>query len=133
MKVKTVVPRSRAHRDIDEAIDYYLTQGTVGGVRGYIDALEEAFTHIARFPASGSPRYGIELNLPGLRSWPLAGFPFLIFYREAEHHIDVWRVLHAEPASADRETYSRDLRAFTDALPKLDHRLIPGFKARGRA
>jgi plasmid stability protein len=37
------------------------------------------------------------------------------------------------PASADRETYSRDLRAFTDALPKLDHRLIPGFKARGRA
>jgi hypothetical protein len=29
--------------------------------------------------------------------------------------------------------YSRDLRAFTAALPGLDHRLAAGFKAKGRA
>jgi toxin ParE1/3/4 len=96
MTVKPVVPRSRAHLDIDEAITYYLTEGAANSARGYIDALEGAFAHLARFPASGSPRYGLELNLPGLRSWPLAGFPYLIFYRDAERHIDVWRVLHAE-------------------------------------
>jgi toxin ParE1/3/4 len=96
MTVKPIVARPTARVDINEAISYYLTEGTPNSARRYVNALEEAFLHIARFPASGSPRYGIELNLSGLRSWPLAGFPFLIFYRDAEHHIDVWRVLHAE-------------------------------------
>ncbi|GMV23785.1 MAG: hypothetical protein AMXMBFR57_37340 [Acidimicrobiia bacterium] len=33
----------------------------------------------------------------------------------------------------DREAYSRDLRAFTAALPRVDHRLVAGFKEKGRA
>ena len=33
----------------------------------------------------------------------------------------------------DREAYSRDLRAFTAALPRIDHRLANGFKIKGRA
>ena len=37
------------------------------------------------------------------------------------------------PAPLDREAYSRDLRAFTDALPRVDHRLAQGFKIKGRA
>jgi toxin ParE1/3/4 len=35
------------------------------------------------------------LDIPGLRSWPLRRFPYVIFYIEQENHIDVWRVLHA--------------------------------------
>ncbi len=31
-----------------------------------------------------------------------------------------------------RETYSRDLRAFTDALPRVDHRLTSRLKKQGR-
>jgi hypothetical protein len=33
-------------------------------------------------------------DLPGLRSWPLRRFPYLIFFIEREEHIDVWRMLH---------------------------------------
>lgn len=38
----------------------------------------------------------MELELPGLRHWPVAGFLYLIFYRGHDTHIDVWRVLHGE-------------------------------------
>ena len=40
-----------------------------------------------------SARYGVELNLPGLRSWPRRSFPHLVFYFEMKDCIDVWRVL----------------------------------------
>jgi toxin ParE1/3/4 len=36
------------------------------------------------------------LNLPGLRFWPLARYPHLVFYVERPEHIDVWRVLHGQ-------------------------------------
>ena len=61
----------------------------------FIDALEVTFSHVADHPASGSPRYADELGLPGLRSWVVKGFPYLVFYVEREADIDVWRVLHA--------------------------------------
>ena len=51
---------------------------------------------VGRNAATGSPRYAHELDLPGLRSWPLKRYPYLIFYVEREDHIDVWRVLHGE-------------------------------------
>lgn len=44
----------------------------------------------------GLPRYAHELNLPGLRFWPLAHYPHLVFYLERPQHIDVWRVLHGQ-------------------------------------
>ncbi|WP_435751719.1 type II toxin-antitoxin system RelE/ParE family toxin [Thauera sp. AutoDN2] len=58
--------------------------------------LEQAYTHIARHPGTGSPRFGHELDLPGLRSWVLSGYPYLVFYVERPDHIDVWRVLHGQ-------------------------------------
>jgi toxin ParE1/3/4 len=51
---------------------------------------------IATRPAAGSPPYGQELGLPGLRHRRLRRFPYLVFYVEREDHIDVWRVLHAQ-------------------------------------
>lgn len=94
MKAKPVIPRGLANRDVDEAIDYYLSEGAEQAALGFIDALEQAYAQLSRHSATGSPRYSHELNLPGLRSWPLARFPHLIFYIEREDHIDVWRVLH---------------------------------------
>jgi plasmid stabilization system protein ParE len=43
---------------------------------------------------AGASRYAYELDIPGLRRWPLRRFPYLIFYMEQADHIDVWRVLH---------------------------------------
>ena len=94
MKVKPIVPRELANHDINEIIGYYLGESAEQAAYGFINALEEAYAHIGRHPATGSPRYAHELNLPGLRFWPLSRYPHLVFYVERPDHIDVWRVLH---------------------------------------
>lgn len=94
MKVKPVVARELVHHDIDEIIAYYLGEFAEQAAYGFIGALEDAYAHIGRHPATGSPRYAHELNLPGLRFWPLTRYPHLVFYVERPNHIDVWRVLH---------------------------------------
>jgi toxin ParE1/3/4 len=91
---KPVIPREQAKRDVDEALVYYLSEGAEAAALGFIDALEQAWVHISRHPATGSPHYAHELILPGLRSWPLTRYPYLVFYVERPDHIDVWRVLH---------------------------------------
>jgi toxin ParE1/3/4 len=96
MKVRPVVPREQAHRDVEDAVAYYLAQDAESAALGFVDALEKAYGHIGRHPASGSPRHAHELNLPGLRSWTLTRFPYLVFYVERADHIDVWRVLHGQ-------------------------------------
>jgi toxin ParE1/3/4 len=94
--VKPVIPRELARRDVDEAIDFYLTDGGPEPALGFIDELEKAYAHIAHHPATGSSSYSHELDLPGLRFWPLKRYPFLVFYVEREDRIDVWRVLHGQ-------------------------------------
>ena len=96
MKSKLIVPRSEANRDVDEAIDHYLSESAEQAALGFIDALEKAYAHIARHPATGSTRYAHALNIRGLRSWPLTRYPHLVFFMEREDHIDVWRVLHGQ-------------------------------------
>ena len=96
MKAKLLIPREQARRDADEAIAYYLSEDDASAALGFVDALEQAYAHISRHPATGSPRYSHELNLPELRSWPLARYPHLVFYVERPDHIDVWRVLHGQ-------------------------------------
>jgi len=92
---RPVVPRQRALRDIDEAVAWYQREGGGPAALGFIDAVEQGFERIRRNPAAGSPRHAHELGLPGLRCWPLARYPYLVFYLERDDRIDVWRVLAA--------------------------------------
>ena len=94
MKQKPVIPREIANQDVDCAIAYYLEQQAEKAALGFIDALERAYRQISRHPASGSARYAHELDLPGIRSWPLQRYPYLVFYAEQDDYVDVWRVLH---------------------------------------
>ena len=96
MRLKPIIPREAANQDVEEAISYYLSQMAEQAALTFIDALEQAYAHIARHPATGSGRYAHELNLPGLRAWRLKRRPYLVFYVELENHIDVWRVLHEQ-------------------------------------
>ena len=96
MKPKAIILRELARLDIDEAIDHYLGEGAPKAALDFIDALEKAYSHIGRQPASGSPRYAHELNIPGLRFWRLTRFPYLVFYFEHGDHVDVWRVLQEQ-------------------------------------
>ena len=96
MKAKPVVPREQDRRDAEDAVAHDLAENAESAALGFIDALEKAYAHIGSHPATGSPRYGHELNLPGLRSWPPTRYPYLVFYVEHADHVDVWRVLHAQ-------------------------------------
>jgi toxin ParE1/3/4 len=93
---KPIVPREQANQDIDQAISYYLSEDAAQAALGFIDAVEKAYAHISFHPATGSPRYAHELNLPRLRCWSLTRYPHLVFYVERTDHIDVWRVLHGQ-------------------------------------
>ena len=95
MSIKPVRPRAAAHQDIPDAIDFYLSEASERVALDFVDALESAYRHIGRAPATGSPRHAHELGLAGLRSWPLSHFPYLVFYFEHDDRIDVWRLLHA--------------------------------------
>jgi toxin ParE1/3/4 len=96
MTAKSVVARPRALLDVDEAVAYLLREAGENVTLAFIDALQSAYDLIAAFPESGSNRHAHELTLPGLRSRPIAGYPYLVFYLERRDHIDVWRVLHAQ-------------------------------------
>ena len=96
MTAKPVIGRDLAGRDVDAAIVFYLSEGSEQAALAFIVALEAAYDHISRYPAAGSPRYAHEVDLPGLRCWPLKRYPHLVFYVEREDHIDVWRVLHGQ-------------------------------------
>ena len=53
MKVKPVVPREQANQDIEDAIAYYLEAASSAVALGFVDALERAYTQIARYPGTG--------------------------------------------------------------------------------
>lgn len=94
MTIKPVVPRDRAIHDVEHAIDYYLDEGAAQAASDLIDALQAAYGLIGAHPGIGSPRYGYELDIPGLRGRALDHFPYTILYVERAGHIDVLRVLH---------------------------------------
>jgi len=94
VKIKPVIPRSRAVADVEEAVAWYVEQRTKAAALAFIASLERAYAQLGRHQASGSLRYAEELGLPGLRCWPLARHPYLVFYVERADHVDVWRVLH---------------------------------------
>jgi toxin ParE1/3/4 len=94
VKNKPVIPRQAALRDVDEAVLHYIDEAGEKAAQGFIDALEKAFRHIGRHPATGSPRYAHELSLEGLRFWALNRYPYLVFYVEQSQYVEVWRVLH---------------------------------------
>lgn len=94
LATKPVVPRRAASKDVEEAVDHLAREAGLEAALRFIDAFEGACEHISSYPASGSPRFGWELDRPGLRMWPVKGFGYLAFYSEDEDFIDLWRVLH---------------------------------------
>ncbi len=94
--MKSVHWHPLARRDVDEAAEWYAGQGGLAVELAFVDALESAIAQLARHSGTGSVRYAELLKIPALRFWPLGKFPYLIFYVEREHQVDIWRVLHAQ-------------------------------------
>ena len=77
MKVKALIQRTLALGDVEQAVTHYLDQDAEAAALGFVEALERAYAHIGKHPATGSPRYAHELGIPDLRAFeqvPLSGF-----------------------------------------------------------
>ena len=77
-----LVRRDQADLDVIDALDPLdnCLAESASPAEGFVAALENAYDHIQRAPATGSPRWAHELNIPGLRSWPCSPYPQLVFY-----------------------------------------------------
>jgi toxin ParE1/3/4 len=95
LALKPVLRRAAADQDIEAIIDRYLTEGGADLALRFVDALETACQHLSRHPGTGSARHAEALDIPGLRSWGLRTFPYLVFYFERSDAVEVWRVLHS--------------------------------------
>ena len=92
---KPVELRQLAADDIDAALTYYRREAGESLATRFVDALEAELSHLSRHPLIGSLRYSYELNIPALRSWSLAAFPYIVLCIDRAEFVDVWRVLHA--------------------------------------
>lgn len=97
--------RAAAHRDVEEAVTHYRDEAGKNVALDFIDSFEAAISQLRDHPLSGSLRFAYELDIPGLRSWSLQRFPYVVFYVSDDKAIDTWRVLHAR----------RDIPAFLTA------------------
>jgi toxin ParE1/3/4 len=92
---RSVRLRALAAADIETTSDYYVDLVSEQTALEFIDAVERGIRRISRSPNVGSLHFAYELALPGVRSWPLQRFPYVVFYVAASDEIDVWRVLHS--------------------------------------
>jgi toxin ParE1/3/4 len=91
--VKPVNVQRLAEQDIFGAIDYYVEHAP-NIVDRFMKAVDRAMASIGDSPRTGSPAFAEVLDIPGLRFWPIAAFPYAVFYQESDDIISVLRVLH---------------------------------------
>jgi toxin ParE1/3/4 len=94
MSKNRFIPHRFAVQDEEEIVRYYEQTSSEQIALGFINALDQAFSQLGRYPQMGSPRPEYDLELDGIRSWPLKKFPHLIYYEIQSNHIELWRILH---------------------------------------
>ena len=83
-----------ADLDVQEIANYILMDNSDAGMR-FIPAVHQTLEGLAEFPGKGSRKFAEGLELSGLRSYGVDGFPnHLIFYRvEPENVLQVLAVI----------------------------------------
>lgn len=91
--MKRCILRPRAREDRREELRYYRRQAGEAIALRLVDALRDALSGLSRHPAMGSPLLGQMLDVDGLRTWRVPGFPLTFWYIERPDHIDVLRLV----------------------------------------
>ena len=81
--------------DAEEASFFYEMTASKRVALDFSAALEDAYRFITENPTAGSRRYADLLSLPGVRTWTMKRFPYIVFYAANSETIEVLRVLHA--------------------------------------
>ena len=85
--------RPQALADRKDSARYYRHVAGTRIAEEMVIATREALNQIEKNPGIGSPRISDLLDIPGLRSWRVSGFPLIWFYFEREGYFDVVRLL----------------------------------------
>ena len=91
--MKSAILRPQAARDRRAEVRYYRKEAGSTVALRFVIASNAALDQLELDPGIGSPALGISIDIPGLRSWRVAGFPLLWFYFERDNHLDVVRLL----------------------------------------
>jgi len=86
----TLYERTAAIEDITRAIAWIALDNPAAARRFY-SSVQRSYREIRRFPYIGVKRHFAE---PGVRSWRVRGFPYLIFYKPTAERVEIVRVLH---------------------------------------
>lgn len=89
-----IVTTKQADADISAATNDYISQSEAGTVLRFVDELQHSQRVLKRHPQLGSIRFATDLNIRGLRSLPLQGSPYLMFYTLSKDVVYIHRVLH---------------------------------------
>lgn len=85
--------RPQALADRKDSARYYRRVASTRIAEDMVNAAREALFQIEQNPGIGSPHIGQQIDIPGLRSWHVSGFPLIWFYFEREDFLDVVRLL----------------------------------------
>jgi toxin ParE1/3/4 len=88
--------RALAEQDLADAVAYHRHEAGPETALGFVDAIEAEIADLCDQPSMGSLRFAFGLDIPDMRSWPVRGFPYLVFYVPYGDRLDIWRVLHAQ-------------------------------------
>ncbi len=91
---KPIRLRALAAADVEDAATYYRNNAGEQTALGFIDEVQATFGLISSGPGIGSLRYSYDLDIPGLRAFPIKRFDHAVFYVETDDVVDVWRILH---------------------------------------
>jgi toxin ParE1/3/4 len=86
--------RALAAADLEDAASYYLDHADEEAALGFVDEVQDALGLISSGPGIGSLRYSYDLDIPGMRAFPIKRFDHAVFYVETDDVVDVWRILH---------------------------------------
>lgn len=94
MADKPIRLRTLASADLEDAAIYYRDNADEQTALGFLDEVQAAVKLISSGPGIGTLRYSYDLDIPGLRAFPIRRFDHAVFYVEDDDVVDVWRILH---------------------------------------
>jgi toxin ParE1/3/4 len=98
---RRVVRRLQADTDARAAVFWYRREAGLDIAARFSLALRQATAALAQSPDLGAPLTAQLPQVPNVRSWRVAGFPYRIFYRSTRAQIELWRVLHDAQVTTD--------------------------------
>jgi toxin ParE1/3/4 len=90
-----VILSPQAETDLSDITDHYLAEAGVEVTVSFLTSWTQVMQHLEQFPESGALRFADAAHLPGLRFWPMRGFPHLALYPVAADGVQILRVLHS--------------------------------------